>query len=99
MTEMLGWASSFILVLTLAKQVLKQWREDQSAGVSRWLYVGQLAASTGFTLYSWLVQNWVFVVTNALMLVNGLLGLVIVLRYRRRARRRGAVEPRVPAPT
>ncbi|MFL5262729.1 MAG: hypothetical protein ACJ79L_10070, partial [Anaeromyxobacteraceae bacterium] len=73
MTEMLGWASSFILVLTIAKQVLKQWREDQSAGVSRWLFVGQMAASLGFTIYSWLVGNWVFVVTNALMLLNALL--------------------------
>ncbi len=88
MTEAIGWASSVVLVLTIAKQVHKQWREDTSRGVSRWLFVGQLAASLGFTVYSWLVRNWVFVVTNALMLVNGLLGLAIVLRHRRRARRR-----------
>jgi MtN3 and saliva related transmembrane protein len=98
MTEMLGWASSFILVLTIAKQVLKQWREDQSAGVSRWLFVGQVAASLGFTIYSWLVRNWVFVVTNGLMLMNALLGLFIVLRHRRRARRRGALGERAAAP-
>ena len=36
----------------------------------------------GFTAYSWLVRNWVFVVTNALMLVNGLLGYAIVHRHR-----------------
>ncbi len=88
MTEALGWLSSFILVLTIAKQVHKQWQEGSSQGVSRWLFVGQLAASTGFVIYSWLVGNWVFVATNALMLVNGLLGLAIVLRHRRRARRR-----------
>ena len=45
-----------------------------------------MAASLGFTIYSWLVSNWVFVVTNAVMLVNGLLGLLIVLRHRRRER-------------
>jgi MtN3 and saliva related transmembrane protein len=89
-TELLGWVSSFILVLTIAKQVHKQWRDGTSQGVSRWLFVGQLAASAGFTAYSWLVRNWVFVVTNGLMLVNGLLGLAIVLRHRRRARRRAA---------
>ncbi len=87
MTETLGWLSSFILVLTIAKQVHKQWQEGSSEGVSRWLFVGQLAASTGFVIYSLLVENWVFVATNALMLVNGLLGLAIVLRHRRRARR------------
>ncbi|HET7755194.1 MAG TPA: hypothetical protein VFK85_14895 [Anaeromyxobacteraceae bacterium] len=90
MTELVGWASSFILVVTIAKQVHKQWREHSSAGVSKWLFVGQLAASIGFTTYSVLVRNWVFVVTNALMLVNALLGLAIVVHHRRRAARTGA---------
>jgi uncharacterized protein with PQ loop repeat len=85
-TDLLGWLSSFVLVLTIAKQVHKQWRDGSSEGVSRWLFVGQLAASAGFTTYSWLVGNWVFVVTNALMLLNGVLGLLIVLHHRRRAR-------------
>ena len=86
MTEAVGWVSSGILVLTIAKQVYKQWREGSSEGVSKWLFVGQMAASLGFTIYSWLVSNWVFVVTNAVMLVNGLLGLLIVLHHRRRER-------------
>lgn len=86
MTEAVGWVSSCILVLTIAKQVYKQWQEGSSEGVSKWLFVGQMAASLGFTVYSWLVSNWVFVVTNAVMLVNGLLGLLIVLRHRRRER-------------
>ena len=89
MTEAIGWASSFILVLTIAKQVYKQWNEGSSEGVSKWLFVGQMAASLGFTVYSWLVSNWVFVVTNAVMLVNGLAGLLIVLHHRRRERAGG----------
>ena len=84
MTEAVGWASSCILVLTIAKQVYKQWKEGSSEGVSRWLFIGQMAASLGFTVYSWLVGNWVFVVTNAVMLLNGLAGLLIVLHHRRR---------------
>ncbi len=87
MTEAVGWVSSGILVLTIAKQVYKQWQEGSSEGVSKWLFVGQMTASTGFTIYSLLVRNWVFVVTNALMLLNGLLGLAIVLHHRKRARR------------
>lgn len=86
MVELIGWCSSVVLVLTLAQQVHKQWKENQSAGVSRWLFVGQLTASAGFTLYSWLVGNAVFVITNALLLLNALLGLAIVVRHRRRAR-------------
>ena len=89
MIEAVGWVSSLILVLTIAKQVYKQWQEGSSEGVSKWLFVGQMAASLGFTVYSWLVSNWVFVVTNAVMLVNGLLGLLIVLHHRRRERAEG----------
>lgn len=88
MAEIIGWFSSAILVATLGKQVYKQWRAGSSEGVSRWLFIGQTAASIGFVTYSLLVRNWVFVVTNTLILANGLLGFVIVLRHRRRARRR-----------
>jgi uncharacterized protein with PQ loop repeat len=87
--ELIGWLSSAILLVTLAKQVLKNWREGTSEGISRWLFVGQVAASVGFTIYSVLVRNWVFVVTNALILVDAIAGLVIVQHHRRRARRPG----------
>ncbi|HKR01407.1 MAG TPA: SemiSWEET family transporter [Pyrinomonadaceae bacterium] len=83
-TELVGWVSSFILVLTIGKQIYKQWQEGSSENVSKWLFIGQMAASLGFLIYSWLVSNWVFVVTNLLMLLNGILGLGIVLYHRKR---------------
>ena len=89
MTEAIGWISSLILVLTIGKQVYKQWHEDSSEGVSKWLFVGQISASLGFTIYSWMVRNWVFVVTNSLMLLNGIAGLLIVLHHRWRTQKRG----------
>ncbi|WP_437777842.1 hypothetical protein [Sorangium sp. So ce1097] len=84
MEEAIGWISSFILVLTVGKQVYKQWKSKTSEGVSRWLFIGQLAASVGFVVYSWLVENWVFVATNLLMVANALAGAVIVYIQRRR---------------
>jgi MtN3 and saliva related transmembrane protein len=86
-TELIGWLSSAVLVATIAKQVHKQWKERTSEGVSRWLFIGQIAASAGFTLYSALVGDRVFVVTNAMLLVSAATGLAIVLRDRRRTRR------------
>jgi MtN3 and saliva related transmembrane protein len=82
-TEAVGWASSVILVLTIAKQVHKQWQSGHSEGVSTWLFAGQLAASLGFTIYSILVKNWVFVVTNALMVANGVVGWGITMKQKR----------------
>ncbi len=87
--ETVGWLSSLILVVTVGKQVYKQWHEGVGEGVSRWLFVGQIAASTGFVVDSWSFKNWVFVATNALLLVNGAFGLALVLRQRRRERRGG----------
>jgi MtN3 and saliva related transmembrane protein len=83
-TELIGWASSVVLLLTITKQVHTQWKTATSEGVSRWLYVGQIAASAGFTAYSALVRNWVFVVTNAALLVSALVGCAIYFRARRR---------------
>lgn len=85
MIEAIGWISSVILVLTIGKQVLKQWQAGTSEGVSTWLFVGQLAASAGFTIYSVFVHNWVFVVTNALMVLNALIGFGITKHQKRRA--------------
>ena len=89
LTEAIGWFSSFVLVLTIGRQVLKQYREGSSEGVSKWLFIGQMTASGGFLLYSWLVKNWVFVVTNGLMLLNGLAGLMIVQHHRRKEQKAG----------
>jgi uncharacterized protein with PQ loop repeat len=88
--EAVGWISSLILVLTIGKQVYKQWQEGSSRNVSKWLFVGQLAASVGFTIYSWMVRNWVFVFTNGFMILNGVAGLWITLHHRRRERREGS---------
>ena len=84
MTEVIGWVSSLILIITIAKQVYKQWSEGKSEGVSRWLFVGQIAASVGFAIYSILVSNWVFIFTNSLMVINGIAGLVITIYLQKR---------------
>jgi MtN3 and saliva related transmembrane protein len=81
--EWLGWASSAILLATLIRQVYTQWRQRTVAGVSHWLFIGQLAASTGFLIYSVLVDNWVFVFTNAALLITAIVGQLIYLRNTR----------------
>ena len=82
--DVIGWVSSLILVLTLGKQVRKQWQTRDSGGVSTWLFAGQLAASVGFSTYSFLLENWVFLTTNLLLVINALLGQWVTLRNRRR---------------
>ncbi|MGV3741004.1 MAG: SemiSWEET family transporter [Burkholderiaceae bacterium] len=83
LTDVVGWISAFILAMTLSRQVYTQWRTRSCAGVSHWLFIGQLAASVGFVIYSWLVENWVFVVVNTFILFIAVVGQTIYLRNKR----------------
>jgi len=74
--EALGWFSSLVLLATLIAQVRKQTRTSRGSGVSRALYVGQTIASLGFTTYSLLIGNWVFVVTNGMLTVVAICGWI-----------------------
>ncbi|MDP9012386.1 MAG: hypothetical protein M3O41_06970 [Pseudomonadota bacterium] len=65
------------------RQVYTQWRTGATAGVSKWLFIGQLAASTGFILYSYLLHNWVYVSSNIAILATALVGEGIYLRNRK----------------
>lgn len=92
--DWVGWGASAVLIATLARQVFVQWRERSVEGVSSWLFVGQLAASTGFTVYSWLVGNAVFVFTNSVLLLTAVLGQAIYRRNRRLSEADGGMHGR-----
>lgn len=79
----IGWFASAVLVATLAYQVLNQWRTGSSRGVSIWLFIGQLVASSSFAVYAALVENTVFVVTNGLIALSACVGLGVWVRHRR----------------
>jgi uncharacterized protein with PQ loop repeat len=86
--DWLGWGASAVLLATLARQVWVQWRERSTDGVSSWLFIGQCTASVGFLAYSWLVDNLVFVFTNAAILLTALVGQAIYRRNVRLEKRR-----------
>jgi len=74
--EALGWFSSLVLLATLIAQVRKQTRTSRGSGVSRALYLGQTIASLGFTTYSLLIGNWVFVATNGMLTAVAICGWI-----------------------
>lgn len=83
LTDAVGWISAGILAMTLSRQVYTQWRSKSCEGVSHWLFIGQLAASVGFVLYSWLVENWVFVAVNSFILFIAVIGQSVYQRNKR----------------
>jgi uncharacterized protein with PQ loop repeat len=80
----LGLIAATVLLLTIGGQVFTEWRDRSTRGLSRWLFIGQLTASIGFVIYSWLLGNWVFVVTNLLILATAGIGQWIYLFNKRR---------------
>ena len=80
MTELIGWSASAVLLITIISQVRKQWRTGSNEGVSKWLFVGQVASSVLFTVYSVLTVNWVFIVTNAMLLLSNIAGVYIFFK-------------------
>jgi MtN3 and saliva related transmembrane protein len=82
--DWIGWLSSIILLVTIGRQIYKQWSEESSHGVSRWFYLGQFSAQIGFIVYSFAVKNWVFVFTNSILLLENIVGLGIVIRHKRK---------------
>ena len=83
--DLLGWGASAILIATLMRQSYVLWTDEDAKGVSKWLFVGQIAASVLFIVYSWIVANWVFIVSNSLILLTALAGEAGVLWRKRRS--------------
>ena len=80
--DAVGWMASLVLILTVLQQVRKQWLERSTAGVSRWLFIGQVTASTLFLVYSWQLGNPVFIVSNAVLILTSIVGQILFLRNR-----------------
>jgi hypothetical protein len=87
--SLIGWGAGAVLLLTLGRQVWKEWQEGNSRGLSKWLFLGQMAASLGFVVYSWLKNDWVFVTTNLFILATAIAGQAIFHFNRKRKSGKG----------
>jgi uncharacterized protein with PQ loop repeat len=84
--QLIGWSASALLVVMIVAQIVRQWRQGTSKSVSRWLFVCQCVASSLFVVYSVMVGDMVFIVTNSLMSGAAVAGLGLLIWHRRRGR-------------
>lgn len=82
MEDLIGWTASLVLLATLVRQIIKQAKNPSNEAVSTWLFLGQATASGLFVVYSVMVGNWVFIVTNSCLLLTALVGQWISHRRR-----------------
>lgn len=86
MKDLIGWAASIVLLVTVVAQIVKQWKSRSSQGVSAWLFVGEIVSALLFLWYAVTIHNAVYVTTNTLMVVASSAGLGILAWHRRRGR-------------
>ena len=72
--NVIGWAAVALLFATMAGQAWKQWKDNVKRGIGKLFFVGQIAASTLFLLYSAMIGDRVFVVGNAMVLAAAVAG-------------------------
>jgi MtN3 and saliva related transmembrane protein len=82
--DALGWGASAVLLLTIGRQVFTQWKTGSSSGVSKWLFAGQVTASVGYAIYSYLLRNWVFLCSNLALLCTAVVGQWLYWRNEKR---------------
>jgi hypothetical protein len=86
-TEWIGWTAAALLLATTLREVRQQWHADSNEGVWPWMFAGYFLASTGFTVYSALGGQTLFLVVNAMLMVTNAVGQALYWRNAWRARR------------
>ena len=76
--QWVGWGAVAALFFTMSGQAWKQWRDRVKHGISKFFFIGQVAASVLFLTYSVMMGDRVFVVGNTLVLLAALSGGAIL---------------------
>ena len=72
-------------------------RHEEVPASTLWFFILAILGSGGQVIYSWLLDNWVFLIVNVCLIANNLLGLGI-LAYRWRVTRKPSPHAMQPVP-
>lgn len=77
---MLGYAAGALTAFTFLPQVLKTWKEKSAKDVSLYMFIIAFVNEIMWLAYGVMINNWVIILTNAVMLVMS--GIMIWLKMR-----------------
>ena len=80
--DLLGYAAGALTAFTFLPQVLKTRREKSAKDVSLYMFIIAFVNEIMWLGYGVLINNWVIILTNAIMLVMS--GTMIILKYQYR---------------
>jgi len=80
-TDILGYAAGAITSLTFLPQVIKTWKERSAKDVSLLMFIIAAINEVMWIIYGVLLDNWVIILTNSIVLAMSLTMISLKLRY------------------
>jgi MtN3 and saliva related transmembrane protein len=80
-TEILGYSAGAITALTFLPQVIKTWKEKSAKDISLLMFIIAAVNEVMWIWYGVLLNNWVIILTNAIVLVMSSTMISLKLRY------------------
>lgn len=81
--DVLGYVAGAITALTFLPQVIKTWREKSAKDISLLMFVIAAVNEIMWIVYGAMLENWVIILTNSVVLVMSLTMIFLKLRYNR----------------
>lgn len=79
--DILGYAAGAVTCFTFLPQVIKTWKEKSAKDVSLLMFIIAAINEVMWIVYGALLNNWVIILTNAIVLAMSLTMIFLKLRY------------------
>lgn len=80
--DILGYAAGAITSLTFLPQVIKTWKEKSAKDISLLMFVIAAVNEVMWITYGTLLNNWVIILTNVIVLAMSLTMIYLKFRYK-----------------
>jgi MtN3 and saliva related transmembrane protein len=80
--EILGYAAGFITSLTFLPQVIKTWKVKSAKDISLMMFIIAAINEVMWIAYGILLDNWVIILTNAVVLSMSLIMIYFKLTFK-----------------
>ena len=80
--DILGYSAGAITSLTFLPQVIKTWKERSAKDISLMMFLIAALNEIMWVVYGILLNNWIIILTNAVILVMSLTMIYFKLKYK-----------------
>lgn len=81
-TDILGYAAGAVTTFTFLPQVIKTWKEKSAKNISLLMFVIAVTNEIMWIVYGILLNNWVIILTNSVLMVMALTMIYFKLTFK-----------------